>query len=101
MSAVVVAIYRMQLEHYLVVMQNAHLPDAVLQQVRATSDAMAAAPIPQSATGTMANAIRDAMNQSFVYAIRVAALTGAAMAAASSVIAAVTIGGKPNKANIA
>jgi hypothetical protein len=59
---------------------------------------MAAAPIPQGATGTMADMIRNAMNRSFVYAFRVAALVGAAMAALSSVIAAATIGGKQDKA---
>jgi EmrB/QacA subfamily drug resistance transporter len=100
MSAVVVAIYRVRLEHYLSILQSAQVPDAILQQVRSTSDAMAAAPIPRGATATMTDAIRNAMNQSFVYAIRVAALTGAAMAAASSAIAAITIGPKPDKANI-
>src|SRR5450432_3005065 len=60
MSAIVVAIYRVQLGHYLGVLQSTHLPEAVLQQVRSTSDAMAAAPIPKSATGTMTNEIRDA-----------------------------------------
>lgn len=93
MSAVVVAIYRVQLEHYLAVLQSAHLSDAILRQVRSTSDSMAAAPIPQNATGAMSNEIRDAMNRSFIYAFRVAALVGAAMAALSSVIAAFTIGG--------
>ncbi|HEY5093687.1 MAG TPA: MFS transporter [Candidatus Eremiobacteraceae bacterium] len=98
MSAVVVAIYRVQLEHYLAVLDSsAHWPDAILQQLRSTSDAMAAAPIPQSATGAMTNEIRDAMNRSFVYAFRVAALIGAAMAALSSVIAAFTIGGMTPK----
>jgi EmrB/QacA subfamily drug resistance transporter len=97
MSAVVVAIYRLQLEHYLIILNDAHWPDAVLKQVSSTSDAMAAAPIPQSATGTMPDVIRDAMNRSFVTAFRVAALSGAAMAALSSVIAAFTIGGKSAK----
>ncbi|HKW45188.1 MAG TPA: MFS transporter [Candidatus Eremiobacteraceae bacterium] len=93
MSAIVVAIYGAQFDRSLAALRGSHWPGTVIQEARSSRDAMAAAPIPRDAHGTMAGVIRQAMNRSFVDAFRVAALCGAGMAAASSVIALFTIGG--------
>jgi EmrB/QacA subfamily drug resistance transporter len=94
MSAVVVATYSLQLDKRLGAMS---LAPSVAQSVHEGSAAMAAAEIPSGIGDSQRAALRDAMDDSFVYAFRVVALIGAGMAAASSVVALFTIGGESAK----
>jgi MFS family permease len=90
MSAVVVATYSQQLDKHLSALNVA---PPVTKAVRERSAAMAAAEIPPGVGEPAKTNLRIAMDDSFVYAFRVAALIGAGMAAASSVVALFTIGG--------
>jgi len=89
MSAIVVAVYAGQLDRRLSAIQS---PAEVVQQVRAQSGEMAAAQIPASANAQVRNQVRSAMNDSFAFSFRVAALIGAALAAGGALIALLTIG---------
>ncbi len=89
MSAIVVAIYVGKLDGRLGAMQA---PADVVQQVRAQSGEMAAAPIPADASADVRSQIRTAMDDSFAYVFRVAVLIGAGLAAGSALIALFTIG---------
>lgn len=88
MSAIVVATYVGQLDGRLSALEA---PARVVDEVRAQSAAMAAAQIQPDADSGLRARIHDVMNDSFVFAFRVAALTGTALALGSALIAAVTI----------
>jgi MFS family permease len=90
MSAVVVSAYAQQLDKHL---GSLNVAPSVVQAIRERSAAMAAADIPTGVGEPTKTDLRNAMDDSFVYAFRVAALIGAGMAAASSVVALFTIGG--------
>ena len=85
-------VFKINLEHRLI---SANLPVSVVQSLQTQSIKLAAIDVPQNLNAETRQAIRRAIDESFVFGFRWVMVIGATLAAASAVTALFWIGGTP------
>src|SRR5512133_2515344 len=92
LGVVMIHVFKTHLDHRLI---GANLPDSVVQSVQTQSTRLAAIDVPENVNPETHQLIRRAIDESFVSGFRWVMVIGAALAAASAVIAAFWIEATP------